>query len=227
MQDWQALAIALFVPTVIASASGVLVQKNLLWFMSLLQSKFTPEPRSFRIIWPVVHVLMGISSFLIYKQEGTVFSTPLIIYGTHLFFLSLHCPLFFSLKRQDLALLDNIITNMILSICTFSFLQTNLIAGLILVPYFLWMLFFLGLTADFYRLELGVARDPVFFTENYSPHHLYESRLAEKESKQHFFSVVPDEPAVTKPKIVDPSESKLHQRNIPATKPSMYLPQEL
>lgn len=194
--DITALILYLSLTLTVAAISGIFSAKNVLWFMSLLQSKICPPRKTFRFMWTMSYTTMGIASFIIWNEVKTIYCTPMILYFLQLSFNSLYCPLFFGLKRLDIALIDILILDLILAICTFNFFQISMIAGVLMVPYFGWTLYSTALNADFYRLQIGQQKDPVFFTSNYSPHHLYQSTLETKNAKENnnFFSTIPETP---------------------------------
>lgn len=149
-------------------------------------------------MWTSSYVLMGFASFIVWNEVKNFYSTPVILYFIQLAFNSVYCPLFFGLKRLDIALIDIVILDITLAVCIFNFFQISLLAGTLLLPYFGWTMFSTALNADFYRLEIGQKKDPVFFTTNYSPHHLYQSTLDAKggdgKTKGPFYSYIPDAP---------------------------------
>lgn len=215
--ELDALLCCLTLPLLVAGIAGYFSATNILWFMSLLQSKFCPPRKTFRIMWTLSYVLMGISSAVVWHKIDHFYSTPIILYCTQLAFNSIYCPLFFGLKRLDIALVDIVILDIILAVCIFNFFQVSIIAGILLLPYYGWTLFSTALNADFYRLQLGQQRDPVFFTTNYSPHHLYQSTLAEKgiqgaptTKPGSFYSYIPDAPPTTST-VSNPENAKLDE----------------
>lgn len=242
-ENFKGLVFALSIPMVIASISGYIIAKNMLWFMSLLQSNYTPSPKVIRYGWTMSYTLQGIASFMIWKTEQSLLCTPLILYAIQLFCLALHTPVFFALKRQDIALVVSCCINMFLIVCIFSFFQSNVIAGFLMIPYFGWLLFTSAVNADFYRLKLGQQRDPVYFTTNYSPHHLYQSTLEKQkvsEDNNHttnsgtFYSKIPDIPEVKPINFpnkkmehdgpIHTSDKPLRFRFPSETPPALYVP---
>ena len=209
--DVQGFIVALLFPMIVSGLSGFFTVKNVLWFMSLLQSKFTPPRKTFRVMWTMSYVLMGISSFLVWRQERDLQSPTLIVYALQLAINALYCPLFFGLKRLDIALADIILLDTVLVYCIFLFSQISVLAAALMLPYLAWTIFSTALNADFYRLSVGKEKDPVFFTTNYSCHHLYQSTLDSQKAKDKnmFYSSIPDAPEVSKttpPLISEPSK---------------------
>merc|ERR1712137_1483549 len=140
---------------IVSGLSGFFTVKNVLWFMSLLQSKFTPPRKTFRVMWTMSYVLMGISSFLVWRQERDLQSPTLIVYALQLAINALYCPLFFGLKRLDIALADIILLDTVLVYCIFLFSQISVLAAALMLPYLAWTIFSTALNADFYRLSVG------------------------------------------------------------------------
>merc|ERR1712130_1012629 len=222
--DVQGLIVALMLPMFVSGISGFFTVKNVLWFMSLLQSKFTPPRKTFRIMWTKSYVLMGISSFLVWRQEQNIQSPTLMVYAAQLVINALYCPLFFGLKRLDIALADIILLDTVLVYCVFLFSQVSVLAAALMLPYLAWAFFSTALNADFYRLSVGKEKDPVFFTTNYSCHHLYQSTLESQKAKEKnmFYSSIPDAPEVSKtiPQIGGSDPSKF--QSVPTKAPLRF-----
>lgn len=181
--DMSVLLLSFVLTMAVAGINGFLVKKNVIWFMSLLQSKFCPPRLTFRIMWSVSYILMGIASFLVWRNDRDFQSIPMLLYYLQLFVNSFYCPLFFGVKRLDYALVNIALLDIVLIVTVYKFYIISTAAGALLIPYFLWSVFNTALTADFYRLQEGKKRDPIYFTTNYSCHYLYQSELEKLKMK--------------------------------------------
>ena len=194
--DMHDLLVALAIPLVISASSGFFSVRGVLWFMSLLQSNFTPPRKTFRIMWSISYILMGFASFFVWREQRDILSEALVVYAVQLFFNSLWCPFFFGLKRLDLALLNITILNICLIYCIYLFVQVSFLAAVLMLPYLAWVIFSTTLNADFLRLDLGKKRNPTFYTSKYSCHTLYQTTLEAQMAKEgnSFYSSIPNAP---------------------------------
>lgn len=125
------------------------------WFATLNQPIFNPPSWAFGIVWPILYVLIGAAA-------GILWSKPIGLRATHmalklfLFQLILNglwMPLFFGLHRIDLALIEIILLWVMILVTTIVFYGHSKLAGVLLVPYLLWVGFAVYLNAGYWFLN--------------------------------------------------------------------------
>jgi tryptophan-rich sensory protein len=111
-------------------------------FASLDQPPLSPPGWLFPVVWSILYILMGISSYLITQSNKPARSkTALTVYGVQLFFNFMWSIIFFNFEAYLfafiwlLALLALVIINAVL------FYRIDRRAGLLFIPYIIWVIF--------------------------------------------------------------------------------------
>ncbi len=89
----------------------------------------------FPVVWTILYTLMGISAYLIYKKEKDV---PMI-YTIQLIFNLLWSFVFFEFKLFTLAFIWILFLIILVIIMIKKFLSIDKTAGLLQIPYLLWL----------------------------------------------------------------------------------------
>ena len=113
------------------------------WYASLTKPSFNPPNWLFAPVWTMLFILMGISAFLVWqkglKKKGV--KKALGFFLAQLIFNVLWSFLFFKFHSPFLALLDIIFLWFLILLTVFKFFKINNTAGLLLIPYLLWVSF--------------------------------------------------------------------------------------
>lgn len=124
------------------------------WYTSLNKSPLTPPSWVFGLVWPILYVLMFISTVRVLRSDkciqNSIWNGPCkIVYFflIHLIFNFSWTYLFFTLKRPDLALIDLTIMILFVITITIGYMKYDLLAGILFLPYLLWSLFALYLNS--------------------------------------------------------------------------------
>ena len=81
----KAFIICLIIPLSVGFLSYLLTKEGIALYSTTLNKPFFAPPSFlFGIVWTILYVLMGISSYLIYSSMSSHKSTCLIIYGLNL-----------------------------------------------------------------------------------------------------------------------------------------------
>ena len=116
----------------LASSANIVVGDNS-WYQSIEKSSLTPGSYVFKIVWPILYLLMGVVSY--YKSSK--------IYYLYIFQLLLNGSwswLFFYFNLPLIALIDIYLLIFINSLIQQK-LITNKVLFLIYLPYILWILY--------------------------------------------------------------------------------------
>ncbi len=115
---------------------------DLTWYQTLTKPLFTPPSGIFTPVWIFFYVLI-IVSLLIFitaktplsKKEGYTY------FGLQILFNILWTPAFFVLHSPLLAFIIIIVLDILTFMNIREFYKCSKLAGLLLLPYFLWILF--------------------------------------------------------------------------------------
>jgi tryptophan-rich sensory protein len=113
------------------------------WYASLKKPSFNPPNWLFSPVWISLFVLMGISLYFlwIHSKEGRKAKIALYYFGLQLVLNMLWSVLFFGLKSPLLGLIEIIILWAAILMTILKSFQVSRTAGILLLPYILWVSF--------------------------------------------------------------------------------------
>jgi benzodiazapine receptor len=113
------------------------------WYASLQKPSFNPPNWVFGPVWTTLFVLMGISLYIVWSRglQNKKIRKAIFVFGLQLLLNILWSILFFGLKSPLLAFLEIIILWFAISITIIQFFKISKGAGLLLLPYILWVSF--------------------------------------------------------------------------------------
>ena len=123
------------------------------WYTTLNKPSFNPPNWLFAPVWTTLFILMGIALFLVWRQGVKGSGVALIFFAVQLIFNILWSFLFFKLQSPHYALLEIIALWLLIAITLLKFLKISNAAGLLLLPYLLWVSFAAFLNFSIYQLN--------------------------------------------------------------------------
>ncbi len=125
------------------------------WYAELQKPRFTPPDWVFGPVWISLYIMMGIAAFLVWRRgfHHQVVRRALAIFGVQLVLNALWSFLFFGLRSPLAGLIGISILGIAIIFTVRSFLKVSRTAGLLLVPYFLWVSFATGLNLSIWWLN--------------------------------------------------------------------------
>lgn len=147
----EALIIAILLPLAVGAVSSLL--SRTMMNMNFNQPSFAPQPSVFPIVWTILYILMGISSYLIYVSDSLLKTTALRVYGIQLFFNFFWSILFFRFSLYGIAFLWLLVLISLIIIMIYLFSKIKPVAAYLQIPYLLWCLFAAYLNYAVYTLN--------------------------------------------------------------------------
>jgi tryptophan-rich sensory protein len=124
------------------------------WYATLVKPAFNPPAWVFAPVWTLLYLMMGIAAWLVWRERGVPRAAP--AFALFLVQLALNAAwswLFFGLHRIAWALVDLAALWLAIGATLLAFWSHRPLAGLLLVPYFLWVSFAALLNFEFWRLN--------------------------------------------------------------------------
>ncbi|MGM0553601.1 MAG: TspO/MBR family protein [Pseudomonadota bacterium] len=118
------------------------------WYAALAHPPLNPPDAVFGPVWSVLFGLMGLAGWHVWRRVGLT-GAPVAM-GLFLAQLALNLGwsvLFFGLQRPDLALVEILILWLLILATVMAFWRIDRIAGVLLIPYLLWVGFAIYLNA--------------------------------------------------------------------------------
>jgi translocator protein len=149
---WQKFAIVLLA-TFAAAALGALFPPSD-WYRSLAKPPLTPPNGVFGPVWTILYCLMALAAALAWQRSAPGHAQlPLALYALQLALNAVWTALFFGLHAPLWALIDLALLWFAILATAYVFYQRAKLAGLLLIPYLLWVSFAGYLNAGFWWLN--------------------------------------------------------------------------
>ena len=124
------------------------------WFMALVKPATFPPPATFGIVWGLLYALIGVALALVCSAWGARFRTAAIaLFVVQLVINLAWTPVFFGLHQIKAALGVILVLDVAVLVTAALFWRVRRLAGWLLVPYILWILFATVLNWQFLQLN--------------------------------------------------------------------------
>ena len=143
---------AIIIPIAVGLVVGLLTSGSMADFNLLIKPSFSPPGILFPIVWTILYTLMGIS-YGILDSNGLVDSEINRIYYLQLFVNALWSIIFFILNWRFFAFLWIIFLIVLVVKMIKRFYEKNKTAGLLQIPYLVWLVFAAILNLSIYLLN--------------------------------------------------------------------------
>ena len=142
---------SILIPVIVGGVVGLLISQFMDYEM-LLKPPFAPPGFLFPIVWTILYILMGVS-YGILKTNNKVDDEINLIYYLQLGVNALWSIFFFIFKWRFFSFIWIILLAILVFIMIIKFYNKNKAAGLLQIPYLLWVLFASYLNLGFYILN--------------------------------------------------------------------------
>jgi benzodiazapine receptor len=124
------------------------------WYVKLQKPAWTPPSFLFAPVWTILYILMATAAWLVWRQAG--FGSARNALGLYLLQLVLNAAwswLFFGLHLPGLAAAEILALWFTVTLTAFFFSRHSPAAGVLLIPYWLWLGFAVILNLFIWRLN--------------------------------------------------------------------------
>lgn len=137
------LLISILLPLVVGGGSGALTADHVAVYETLIKPSLAPAPLVFPIVWTILYILMGISSYKIYTAEAEqgVKKRALILYALQLAVNFIWPIVFFNQQNYGAALILLLLLIVLVVETILAFYPIDKAAAWLLVPYLVWLCF--------------------------------------------------------------------------------------
>lgn len=125
------------------------------WYLTLKKPSWNPPSWVFGPVWTLLYISIAISGWLIYTkvEQSSKKTMALIVYTAQLFFNFIWSYFFFYLKSPAWALIDIFILAILILLNIILFSRLYRPAGLLLIPYLIWVLYAASLNFGIWSLN--------------------------------------------------------------------------
>lgn len=149
----KSLIVSLLISLGVGLLSGIITRGNMDVYKYLVKPPLSPPIITFPIVWTILYILMGISSYMIYESKNVNSDEALKIYFTQLLFNFIWPILFFLLNYRFISFIWIIMLLIIIVIMITKFYKINKISTYLQLPYVFWVIFASYLNFGFYILN--------------------------------------------------------------------------
>ncbi len=136
--------IGILLPLAIGSLSALLTRGSVDVYQTIIKPDLAPPAIVFPIVWPILYILMGVGSTIIFNSQGVdpkEKKNALQIYAIQLALNFLWSIIFFNFRAFGLSFVVIIVLWILILLMILKFAGVNKVAGLLQIPYLLWVTF--------------------------------------------------------------------------------------
>jgi benzodiazapine receptor len=153
-QQIAGLAGWLVVSFIVAAIGGAASVEAGPFYKQLVRPEWAPPSSIFGPVWTILYILMGIAAWLVWRVGGfRAARSALVLFLVQLALNALWSWLFFAWQRGGLAFADILLLWMLIVATIVLFWRVSPLAGVLLVPYLLWVTFASALNYAIWRLN--------------------------------------------------------------------------
>ena len=153
--NYKKLIISILIPLLVGGISAFLTRDSMSTFERVAKPPLSPPGWLFPVVWTILYILMGIASYLVNTSKGpkTLSDSALAIYALQLVFNFFWSIIFFNMEAYLFAFIWLIALWLLILWTTVSFYKINKTAGLLMIPYLIWVAFAGYLNLGIYLLN--------------------------------------------------------------------------
>ena len=146
------IILSILIPLIIGFI-GSMLGGSMALFDNIKKPIFAPPAIIFPIVWGILYILMGISSYLVYISNSRYKKIGLIFYAIQLVVNALWTMIFFRFENFLFAFIWLLLLLGIVVIMLFYFYKSDKKAFYLQIPYLIWLIFALILNYSIYTLN--------------------------------------------------------------------------
>jgi translocator protein len=150
--DYLKLIISIVVCLAVGFIAGIWTSSSInSWYSTLNKPSFNPPNWLFGPVWTILYILMGISLYLVWNQNGSKIAIMFFVLQLLLNFL--WSFLFFQMKNPLIAFIEIIFLLAMIIITAIKFYPISTTAAYLMIPYIIWVTFASILNFSIYWLN--------------------------------------------------------------------------
>lgn len=138
---WKSLLINIAIPLAIGGISSLIVNNGFDNYSAVTKPSLSPPPWIFPVVWTILYILMGLSTYLIYEKDKNLNRNAFAIYAVQLALNFIWPIFFFGFDAYLLSFIILVLLLVFVVAMTINFYKENKLAGLLQIPYLIWLLF--------------------------------------------------------------------------------------
>jgi tryptophan-rich sensory protein len=121
------------------------------YYARLRKPSWAPPTWLFGPVWTALYALMGVAAWLVAGEGTRGRRIPLVLWSAQLALNATWTPVFFGLRAPGIALANIVLLWLGLVATVTAFLSKRRVAGILLIPYLIWVSFATALNFEIWR----------------------------------------------------------------------------
>ncbi len=139
--NFKILAVCILIPLIFGTVSAILTSSAMDRFEEIAKPPLSPPGFLFPIVWTLLYILMGISSYLVFVSTSKYRKEALTLYALQLIFNFVWPVIFFNFEKYLFAFIWLIALLVLVILMILKFYKIDKKAAYLQIPYILWLLF--------------------------------------------------------------------------------------
>lgn len=123
------------------------------WYKTIQKPSWTPPDKVFAPVWTVLYIMMAVAAWKVWLKTESLMNVEMIIFLCQLLLNTVWSILFFGYRNPFLALIEMAALWLAITATVILFFPIDLISGLLLLPYLLWVSFAFVLNFTIVRMN--------------------------------------------------------------------------
>lgn len=135
--------ISLAIPLLVGGLSALITSGNMDLYSKINAPPLAPPGWLFPVVWTILYTLMGVSVYLVWSSEVSYYKKQraITLFALQLFLNFIWSPVFFNMQKFLAALIILTLLLVTTILMTIAFYKISKTAGLLQIPYVLWLAF--------------------------------------------------------------------------------------
>ncbi len=153
LKKWAPYIVSILIALAVGGLGALLTMNSMDIYGELNQPPLSPPGFLFPIVWSILYTLMGVSSAIIYKSNDLEKNDALKIYAFQLIVNFLWTLIFFNMRQFLFSFIWLVLLDILVVVMIVKFYRISPLAGLLQIPYLIWILFATYLNFGIYLLN--------------------------------------------------------------------------
>lgn len=139
--QWKRLLLCLAIPLGVGALAGILTKDSMMQFSLLNKPPLSPPGWLFPVVWTILFLLMGLASYLVSRSDSAQKRPALILYAIQLIVNFFWSIFFFNFEWYLFSFFWLVLLWVLILLTIRAFWRVSPVAGILLIPYLLWVTF--------------------------------------------------------------------------------------
>ena len=153
--NYKKLIISIIIPLLVGGISAFLTRDSMSTFEKVAKPPLSPPGWLFPVVWTILYFLMGVSLYIVWNKQDIYVDKKkaYLLFCLQLFLNFIWSPVFFTARSFLLAFVILVLLIIAVAFMIAAFYNIDKRAGLLQIPYLIWLLFAAYLNMAIYILN--------------------------------------------------------------------------